>query len=514
MIQLSELPRPVIRHLNGLWRRRRLVVAVTWGVVLAGWFVLWLIPNQYESRAHVFAQTETALEPILAGLAERPDYSERVNVMRLQLLTRPNVEHVIRQSGLVDEIKARTPFERQAKLEKMVDWVAGKIKIESPREMYFVISYSNSDPEIARAVVDAVLRLVVTQDLGATLSDDVPARRRLNLQIEDYEERLAASEQAIAAFRSQHAAELADTQTVQRQRDVAASELLRLRDERERVEARASTLRTLVSSIPQTTSGGELDRLKVELAALRSQYEETHPDIRGVQARIEQLENNGGGALSSNPEYVRLHAELRIAEDAAASAKARETTLRNELSRLEKAALQAPAALAQLQQIERRYETTRSTYEELLTRRDRVSLSETLGPSGQGVDYQIFERPQRALAPSGPPRLLLAGLILIIGVGAGGASAIVLTLVDKSFTQTGEMRDAFGLPILGAFSEAKTPAAVATNLRARQELIAAAIGLAAIGALYAYFTTLQPKTPAPALGLRAGADIVSAERAL
>ena len=65
-----------------------------------------------------------------------------------------------------------------------------------------------------------------------------------------------------------------------------------------------------MSATSRTTTGGELDRLRVELADLRSQYEESHPDIREAYlARIEQLESESS-ALSTNPEYIRLQSEL------------------------------------------------------------------------------------------------------------------------------------------------------------------------------------------------------------
>ena len=378
VFKFSDLPQPVLRSLNGLWRRRWLVVAVVWTAALIGWFALWLIPDKYESRAQVFVQTETILEPVLNGFTARPDYSRRVEVMRLQLLTRPNVEEIILRSGLDKTIDAQSPLERRAKMQSMVDWVAGQIKIESPREMYFIISYKNSDPKISRAVVDAVLNMLIEQDLGASLSESEAAHRRLDLQIEEYEEKLTANERAVVAFRAEHAGELTTSQGSTRQRELKENELIRVTDELERTKGRILTLQNLLSATPRHASGGELERLKVELAALRSQYEENHPDIRGVLARIEALEKDNA-ALSSNPEYVRLQSELRVAQASITALEGREIRLKDELSALDFAVGQAPAVEAELRQIVREYEQTQKTYEELLSRRDRLDLTRNLG---------------------------------------------------------------------------------------------------------------------------------------
>ena len=236
VFKFSDLPQPVLRGLNGLWRRRWLVVAITWGAVLVGFLALWLVPDKFESRAQVFVQTETILEPVLNGFTARPDYSRRVEVMRLQLLTRPNVEEIIRRSGLDKTIEARSPIERRVKMQNMVDWVASQIKIDSPREMYFIISYKNNDPKIARTVVDAVLNMLIEQDLGASLSESEAARRRLDLQVEEYEEKLVANENAVAVFRAAHSSELTESQGALRQRELKENELVRVNDEIERLE--------------------------------------------------------------------------------------------------------------------------------------------------------------------------------------------------------------------------------------------------------------------------------------
>lgn len=502
MFKFSDLPQPVLRGLNGLWRRRWLAVAVAWCAAIAGLAALWLVPDKYESRAQVFVQTETILEPVLNGFTARPDYSRRVEVMRLQLLTRPNVEEIIRRAGLDKTIDAKSPMERRVKLQGMVDWVAGQIKIESPREMYFIISYKNSDPAIARAVVDAVLNMLIEQDLGASLSESEAARRRLDLQIKEYEEKLTANENAVAAFRARHAAELTAAQGSLRQRELKENELIRASDELERTKGRVLTLQNLMSATPRYASGGELDRLKVELSALRSQYEDNHPDIRAVQARVSELEKDDA-ALSANPEFVRLRSELKVAQDSVTALTAREARLKEELAALDFAAGQAPAVEAELRQIVREYEQTQKTYEELLSRRDRLALTRNLGAAGRGVEYQVFEWPSQSLTPSDPPRFLLIIGVCIAAAGAGAGAAFALTLLDKSYTQASELQAAFGLPVLGAISETPSESVFAFRRKDNMRLAAACAGLAAIAGLYAYLTVFRLPSAAPPLAQKA-----------
>src|SRR3546814_3859439 len=48
--------------LHGLWLRRWLALGVAWGVCLAGWLGVALIPNSYESKARVYVNTQSLLE--------------------------------------------------------------------------------------------------------------------------------------------------------------------------------------------------------------------------------------------------------------------------------------------------------------------------------------------------------------------------------------------------------------------------------------------------------------------
>ena len=44
-----------------VWNRRWLALAVAWGVCLAGWLVVALIPNSYQSQARMFVQLDDML---------------------------------------------------------------------------------------------------------------------------------------------------------------------------------------------------------------------------------------------------------------------------------------------------------------------------------------------------------------------------------------------------------------------------------------------------------------------
>ncbi len=490
--EIGDLPRPLIRYGVGLWRRRWTIVVIAWASALLGWFALWLVPDKFASSAVVYVQTETVLDPVMNGVTARPNYEKRVEVMKLQLLTRPNVEEIIYRSGLDREVTAKSPREKRAQMEKLIDWVGGEIKITSPQEMYFVIDYKNSDPVIARDVVDAAVNLLIEQDLGASISENQEAKKRLDSEIAAFDERLTAKEQEVAAFRRAHAEELAAAEGTSRNREMTESDLSRVADELALAERRVATARTLLASARSTTGSAELEKLNVELAALRSQYQENYPDIEAVKARIAQLQAADAGGRPTDPEYRRLEADLRAAQDIQGGLAERQKRLRADLDNYAVTLGQAPRVVADLQRIERDYEQTRKNYEELIERRDRLAITANLGAGAQGVDYKVFERPEASLIPASQQfRVMLVAAITLGALGAGVAAAMLLTWLQKSFTQTSELQTAFGLPVLGALSEIRSDVVIAERRRDVMRLALAGLALALVGAFYVYWEIIR-----------------------
>ncbi|HYF52670.1 MAG TPA: hypothetical protein VEA41_00235, partial [Salinarimonas sp.] len=65
MLTLSSLR----RHVAAAWRHRWAALAMAWFVCLAGWTAVYLVPNQYQSSARVYADADAILRLLLRGIA-------------------------------------------------------------------------------------------------------------------------------------------------------------------------------------------------------------------------------------------------------------------------------------------------------------------------------------------------------------------------------------------------------------------------------------------------------------
>ena len=110
---LPSLPRPLVRAVVGIWRRRWLVLATAWLLAVSGWLATLLIPDVYESRAQIYINTDTALEAAQTELGSRANLEKSVRIVRTQLFSRDNLEQVIYDAGLDKDIYGPVELERR-----------------------------------------------------------------------------------------------------------------------------------------------------------------------------------------------------------------------------------------------------------------------------------------------------------------------------------------------------------------------------------------------------------------
>ena len=178
-----------------IWNRRWLALSVAWGVCLAGWLVVALIPNSYESHARIYVQLDDALaQQVGIGTAGRKKDIERVT----QTLTSAvNLQKVIRSTKIGDEVKSDRDM--QAAIEKLAD----DITVKSTEDDLFEITAASgrgdlSDGENAMLAQDIVQKLIDIfreDNLGGTRGEMRDTIDFLDQQLAERQKDLEVAEQ-------------------------------------------------------------------------------------------------------------------------------------------------------------------------------------------------------------------------------------------------------------------------------------------------------------------------------
>ena len=193
---MNETIQQVKRALREMWHRRWIGLAMAWIAALIGIAVVYRIPERYEASARVFVDTESLLKPLLAGLAVQPNVDQQVSLVSRTLISRPNVEKVVRMADL--DLGASSDAEREA----MVDDVMKSVVLTgNTRDNLYTIAYRNPQPEQARRVVQSLLTIFVESSLGDKRQDSRAAVRFIDDQIKSYERTLQAAENRLKEFK-------------------------------------------------------------------------------------------------------------------------------------------------------------------------------------------------------------------------------------------------------------------------------------------------------------------------
>jgi polysaccharide chain length determinant protein (PEP-CTERM system associated) len=505
-----------------MWQYRWYGVAIAWLVCVVGWTVVFLMPNQYEASARVHVDTQSVLKPLLAGLAVQPNIDQQIAMMGRTLISRPNMERVIRMSDL--DIKLKTNDER----ERLVDALRRQIKLSGTgRDNLYSITYQASKPEEAKRVVQSLLTIFVEGSLGDKRKDADSAKRFIDEQIKLYEQKLIVAENALKEFKRQHigmmpsqgrdfVAKLQEAQArltqtrldlreAENSRDALKKQLGALQEgiaEPDLVGERGAAPATINEASLRASPELEkrIEGLKQKLDLLQLSYTERHPDVIGAKRVLEQLEAQKkeeiaklrkelesrkptgstapmAGRTSASPVHQQLTVSLAEAEAAVAALRTRAAESEQQFNELRKGAHAVPQVEAELVQLNRDYEVNKRNYETLLARRESAQISGEMESNAGVMDFRIIDPPRVPPTPVAPNRPLLLWMVLVVGAGAGIALALLMSQVRPVFNDRSTLEDVAQLPILGTVSMKWTLSDVR---RQRRGLLAWAVSVASL----------------------------------
>ena len=497
---MAEITAVILNFLKAIGKYRWHAVAITWAVALVGWAIVLKLPNQYEASARVYVDTQTILKPLLSSMTTLPNLDQQVMFMRRTLISRPNVEKVMREVDL--DVKARDTEEHN----EMVDEMMENIKIAgTERDDIYTISYTAADPKLGKDVVQAFLTLFVEGSFGGKKQDSEKAVQFIDDQIRNYEAKLAAAENTLKEFKIKNIGMLPGEGATFSSKMVGATEALnQARLELAEAEQARNAIRRKISGggsgaddvVDPAMVDPELDAriatVNKNLDALRLQYTEQHPDIVANRRLLEQLlarknaeAKSGKRSLdpgaSYSPMLQQLNVSLSEAEARVASLRARVNEYSARLARLRAQSAEVPEVEAQLAQLNRDYEVNRENYQKLVERRESAKLSGDLSSATDMLTFRVIDPPTAPALPSGPNRLRLFSLVFLGALVAGLAGAFLLSQLRPTFLSQATLREVTGVPILGSISMNWTPA---QTVRRRRRLYALAVSVLVLFGTY------------------------------
>ncbi|WP_419729324.1 XrtA system polysaccharide chain length determinant [Lichenicola sp.] len=462
---MGELRDQLRRYAIGMLQRRWMALAVAWLICAIGWAVVAMIPNRYQASARVYVDADAVLTPLLRGIALDDPLAAQIEELQRTLLSRPNLEKLVSETDLSLFVV------RPDDLERMVAALGTQIEVVPQTRNLFTITYRNSNPRLAYDVVRTVLGIFVEDKAGASRTDMANAKTFLGEQIASYEAQLREAEAKRAAFRATYMDLLPAEGSGSTKLDAARDSVRQLEGELSDAEGRRDRLTRAIAVTPtslvtETDAGtgpagsGSLAEAQATLREMLTTLTDRSPDVIRQRALIAALKSGGGGTTParggrSRSEPNMIHQQLEVmlvqAESDVASLTRRVQDAHRERDRLEQIAHDMPSVQAQYVNLNRDYDVLRKNYEELLNRREAMRLDSAADTRADKIKLEVVDPPQVPRIPVFPDRRVLLSLVLLAGLAGGGASAFLLSQLDRSFHTTLELRS-LGLPVAGSLS--------------------------------------------------------------
>ena len=465
----------ILGYARSIWRRRWLVLIIAWVVAVASWVWIYTLENRYQAQARVYVDTQSLLKPLLGGMTIQPNLGQQISMMTRTIVSRPNLEKLARMTDL--DLRAKTPQQQEALYKSLAE----KIALGGAGDNLYTISFVDSNQDLAKRVVQALLTIFTENSLGGARTDLSKSQKFIDDQLKNYQEKLLAKEKEMAEFKRRNIANMpATTGGFYAQYTQVSNALDQAKQELEEATNRKKQLQrqledqeeTLVSVTPVTPATTALDTritaLQGQIDNLRLKYTDLHPEIirtKHLIARLlEQKKQEEESVSKQNHETVKaqnpIYQQLTIA---IADADANVATLNSRVAQLAKKKAELYRSVDTVPDIENEYtlmQRDHSIYEKsfaaLLDRRETAVMTGEVQTKTDTVDFRIIDPPRVDGKPVWPNRPFLVTVAPFGGLALGVVLAFLLGQLRPTVISRRQLNELTDFPLLGAVTMVQT----------------------------------------------------------
>lgn len=499
-----------------IWRRKWVIVLPTVAVALAVAWVVWRLPNTYQSQTLLTVRPASISTAIVPRLSDN-DLTMRINNIGQEVVSRSSLEPLIEKYNLYAVERSR-----DVPMDVLVERMRTRdinVEINTSRNDVingFDLSFRGSDPRTTQAVTADLASKYVTAQNKAAVGDSTITKEFFERKLREEKEKLDAIDARrleflqgrLPSLPTQAGSLVGQLAGLREQQRTLIVEIGRMNDQRNASsrlladldKAREQDIGEISSRLgdPKTTAAyAELVKRKAQLDADRQQlltvYKPKHPDViavenqmKSIQQQMDEMVEDGKRRVEEerkrleakvDPRYnsyrvdmTRIDNEIKRQQTMLAQT---EASIRDIEGRLN----QVPESEVGLEAINRDYQSQKAVYESMLEQQKRAELGADIVANQQGESIVVIDPASLPEQPVAPKRPLLITLGLVAGLGCGLFLAALFEVPRLLTVQSAEDAEHYtGLPVLAALPSLLTEREQ-LNLKLRRAAFAVA-GLA------------------------------------
>jgi succinoglycan biosynthesis transport protein ExoP len=502
--------------LEVLRRRRNLAVLPFVFVLAAALSLAYFLPNVWTARAVILVDPQQVpdsfVKPAVSGDRER-----QVLSLSQQIVSRPRLAEIATAHRLYGPRESPYSAAERMRRDIRIEAIGDDPTRRSPAGLVaFSVSYQATNPVLTTVVTNELARLFVEENERGRERQATTTSEFLDTQLVDLRTRLEAQERRIAEYKEHHLGELpeqrdANLRTVERlqQQLQFANENMRRANERKSVLARTLTEidhgggpggASAPDINPAKLASARLNLLHQELASAEARLSPDDPRIARLREQIQKYESLSASAprptkttasvpaqrraAPDNPYVVSLMTQLDAANIEAKATQQDIAAINAQVGLYERRLENTPRTERELARLTQEHDGLREMLRSLTARRGEAQIAADVEHQRKGETFRIIESAATPALPTGPNRMRLVILGLLLGAGASALAVVVAEQFDSSYRSPDEVRATLAVPLVSAIPTIRTDRDRQRDLRRRvfATVAAAASLLVVIGA--------------------------------
>jgi polysaccharide chain length determinant protein (PEP-CTERM system associated) len=473
-------------YLDLALKRRWLLIIPFCIAMVVGMYFAVTLPEIYEAKTLILVISQRVPSDYVRSVVSS-DIESRISTISQQILSRSNLEKIISQFGLFAEPEYSDMF-----LEDKVAILRKRIKVEVNNDRRreadaFSISFQGPEPEKVVKVTNGIASSFIEENLKVREAQAVGTSDFLADELETKRKRLEEVEKKLREYRRQYMGELpeqldANLRILERlQLQINAREES-MRDNKARlagienqIEADRKILTGSSGVVPEEGGALSLEQLKAQLATLRSNYTDRHPDVIKLKAQIAELENQyKNGQLNSSEEPQANNSgdpTLRLVSNQLNELMRQRVELKGEIQNIEIDVAKLTRQIKEYQErvertpkheqelvvLNRDYNNMQESYNSLLNRQLEAEISVNMEKKQKGEQFRVIDHAALPRKPVSPDLRKLFLMAAAAGLGLGAALIFLLDFLNTSIKQPKDYESELGLTILATIPRLIAP---------------------------------------------------------
>jgi len=432
-----------------LWRRRVLLLAAALGGLALGILAGELQPPRYQARTllQVMPPNPTSLGVTDALMStgnpirDRQFFNTQMNVLQ----SRSIAERV------VEKLKLRDRPEFQVSPDA-AGLLLSHVSVEPVPETYVVeVRINNHDPEDAALWANTLSDIYMDYSLEGQVEAAQRAYRWVNERLaetqsdmEEAQDKLLKSYQGQDLFVPEGSVSAITTSITKLNEDHIQAQARRIELEAQLAEFAAMRSRGNPDAIPQVGQddavaqiNSRVQSLTLDLARLREQYKEGHPEVQKIQVQVEQLRKDKAGRVAQIEESLR--AEYR-------QLRRRETELKVAIDGHKSRAAEQSLKLTELESLKKQADSAAGLYTVLLQKLNETNIAASI----QNNNVRLLDRAVVPSTPVWPRKRQLALVSLLGGLVLGAGFVLLRDALDNTIKDADDVERRLHVELLAA----------------------------------------------------------------